>query len=92
MENNFSVEENIKKREKIESQIKFIKSTIVWTTIILFLVFGLSRFDIIPGINIYSAIYTFITVIAVLIVTFAFKQIKLFEYEEDDEEDEEDEE
>ena len=93
MENNFSVEENIKKREKIESRIEFIKSTIVWATILLFLVFGLSRFNIIPGINIYAAIYTFLTVIAVSVVTFAFEQIKLFEYEEDDdEEDKEDEE
>lgn len=80
-------EDKEEKRTIIEEKIEFIKSAITWDLIILFAIFGLSRFDIIPETSVYAAIYTALAIIAIAVIAFTFEQIKLFECE--DEEDEE---
>lgn len=79
MEKNFSVEARNKKRARIEDKIETIKSVIMWALIILFVILVLSGLGIIPEINGYAGIYTFLVLMAISVVAYARELIKLFE-------------
>ena len=79
MEKNFSVEARNKKRARIEDKIETIKSVIMWALIILFVILVLSGLCIIPEINGYAGIYTFLVLMAISVVAYARELIKLFE-------------